>query len=86
MDRTFKTASGAEYHCPYLSTITMQGQDIMYISVDELTFTEAAALFSNPNEMCHIEYADYVLDGYTHLDFMAQETYGIKAQMSIPRG
>lgn len=83
---TFTTASGAEYSCPYLSTINVMGKDIMYIAVDELTFPEAAALFSNSEEMKHIEYADYILEGYTHLDFLAQETYGIKAQMSIPRG
>lgn len=83
---TFKTASGKEYECPYFSTFNVNGTDIMYISVSDKTMAEAVCIFSDASEMSHIEYGNSVADGYTQLEFLKKESYGIRAEMTKPRG
>ena len=80
---TFKTSSGKEYQCPYLSTNPMMG--IMFISVSGMTWAEAAGLFGDANEMKDIEFCGQHIIGHTRVDWIKQESYGLKAQMSIPR-
>lgn len=80
---TFKTASGAEYPCPFFSTLPQMG--IAYVAVSGMTWADASALFQNEQEMAHLTYAGQTIDGYTHLDYIMQEPYGLKAQLSIPR-
>lgn len=80
---SFKTASGNVYACP-LFTVNERANR-MFIAVSDLSFAEAAALFSNQDEMSSLTYAGKTYTGYTQLDYMMQEGYGIKAQMSQPR-
>ena len=80
---TFTTTSGKKYECPFFSTIPQMG--IAYIGVSGMTWAEASALFQDESEMAHLTYAGQSVDGYTHLDYIMQEPYGLKAQLSIPR-
>lgn len=80
---SFTTASGQIYACPLLTVNPIANR--MFIAVSDLNFAEAAALFSNQEEMSSITYAGKTYTGYTQLDYMMQEPYGIKAQMSQPR-
>lgn len=80
---TFKTTSGKEYPCTFFSTIPQMG--IAYIAVSGMTWGEASLLFQNEEEMAHLTYAGQSVDGYTHLDYIMQEPYGLKAQLSKPR-
>ena len=79
----FRTTSGKEYYCPFFSTIPQMG--IAYVGVSGMTWAEASVLFQNEAEMAHLTYAGQIVDGYTHLDYIMQEPYGLKAQLSIPR-
>lgn len=83
LSNKFKTASGKEYTCPFFSTLPNLG--LAYVAVSDLSWAEASALFGDETEMAHLEYAGQSVDGYTHLDYIMQEPYGLKAQLSIPR-
>lgn len=78
-----KTASGKEYPCPYFGVLPQMG--IVYVGVSGMTWAEASILFQNEAEMAHLTYAGQTVDGYTHLDYIMQEPYGLKAQLSKPR-
>lgn len=77
------TASGKEYPCTLFSTLPQMG--IAFVGVPDMTWAEASALFQNEEEMAHLTYAGRTADGYTHLDYIMQEPYGLKAQLSKPR-
>ena len=78
-----KTASGKEYSCVYFGELSQM--NILFVGVPDMTWAEASALFQDESEMAHLTYADKTVDGYTHLDYIMQEPYGLKAQLSIPR-
>lgn len=80
---TFKTTSGKEYPCPFFATLPQMG--IIYVGVSDMSWAEASALFQDESEMAHLTYAGQSVDGYTHLDYIMQEPYGLKAQLSKPR-
>ena len=82
---TFKTSSGAEYPCELFATIPTMGVAYIGVPSKHFTWASASALFSNEEEMAHLEYAGNKVDGYTHLDYIVMESYGFKAQLSIPR-
>lgn len=77
------TASGKEYPCTLFSELPQMG--IVYVGVPDMTWAEASALFQDESEMAHLTYANRTADGYTHLDYIMQEPYGLKAQLSRPR-
>lgn len=77
------TASGEKYPCAYFGELPQM--NVLYVGVTDMTWAEASALFQNESEMAHLSYADRTADGYTHLDYIMQEPYGLKAQLSIPR-
>lgn len=77
------TTSGKEYSCTLFSFLPKLG--IGYVGVPDMTWEEASALFQNEAEMEHLTYAGRTADGYTHLDYIMAEPYGLKAQLSIPR-
>ena len=79
----FETTSGGKYPCPFFSVLPQMG--IAYVAVSEMGWAEASALFQNEEEMAHLTYAGQSVDGYTHLDYIMQEPYGLKAQLSKPR-
>ena len=78
-----QTASGKEYPCTFFSVLPQMG--IVYVAVPDMTWAEASALFQNETEMAHLTYANRTADGYTHLDNIMQEPFGLKAQLSKPR-
>lgn len=80
---TFTTSSGKVYPCAFFSTLPQMG--IAYIGVPDMTWAEASALFQNEEEMTHLTFAGQNVDGYTHLDYIVAEPYGLKAQLSKPR-
>ena len=83
LSTTFKTASGKEYPCPFFATLPQMG--IIFVGVSDMSWAEASALFQDETEMAHLTYAGRSVDGYTHLDYIMQEPYGLKAQLSMPR-
>lgn len=74
---TIKFANGAVHECSLCATIP--DRQMAYIALSDVTFVEAAAIFSDPDMTEEMEYADYRLVGYTHLDYVMQESFGIKA-------
>ena len=81
--RTVKTASGKEYPCELF--LVNQQVGIAFVSITGLTWAGASELFGNAAEMARLEYSGQVIEGYTKLDYIMQEPYGLKAQLSIPR-
>lgn len=79
----FETASGEKYPCPFFSVLPQMG--IAYVAVSDMTWAEASALFQNEEEMAHLTFAGQTIDGYTNLNYIMSEPYGLKAQLSIPR-
>lgn len=77
------TASGKEYPCSFFASSDILG--ILFVGVPDMTWAEASALFQDESEMAHLTYANRTADGYTHLDYIMQEPYGLKAQLSRPR-
>lgn len=77
------TASGKEYPCSFFASSDILG--ILFVGVSDMTWAEASALFQDESEMAHLTYASRTADGYTHLDYIMQEPYGLKAQLSRPR-
>ena len=77
------TTSGKKYPCAYFGELPQMG--ILQVGVPNMTWAEASALFQDESEMAHLSYADHIADGYIHLDFIVQEPYGLKAQLSKPR-
>lgn len=77
------TTSGKKYPCAYFGELSQM--NILFVGVPDMTWAEASALFQDESEMAHLTYADKTADGYTHLDYIMQEPYGLKAQLSKPR-
>lgn len=77
------TASGKEYPCVMFTFLPQMG--IGYVGVPDMTWEEASSLFQDESEMAHLKYAGRTADGYTHLDYIMREPYGLKAQLSKPR-
>jgi hypothetical protein len=80
----FETTSGKKYPCPFFSVLPQMG--IAYVGVSDMSWADASALFQDESEMEHLTYAGQTFDGYTHLDYIMAESYGLKAQLSKPRG
>lgn len=78
MDKV-KFADGTEMDCPFFATIPNMG--IAYVALD-VPFVEAATIFSNRELLTNMEYCGQTVTGYTHLDWLMVESYGIKAQLS----
>jgi hypothetical protein len=77
---TIQTASGKKYPCPQFATILSRNR--LYVGVTDMTFTEAAELFSNKDEMKKLTFAGKVYSGFTKLDALSQEVYGYLASLS----
>lgn len=76
MDK-IKFANGAIYDCSLCATIP--NMHIAYIAIPDISFADAAAIFSDPDMTVEMEYADYRLIGYTELSYILQEPFGMKA-------
>lgn len=73
---TIKFANGNVYSCSFCST-TPDGT--AFIALDGVTWAQAAQIFGNANNTRRMEYANYVLTGYTELVDLGKQPYGIQA-------
>jgi len=71
-----KFANGAVYDCSFLSTIP---DGTAFIALSGVDFAQAAQIFSNQNMTREMEYGDYRLVGYTQLQMLGVQPYGIQA-------
>ena len=73
---TIKFANGAVYDCSFLSTL---GDGTAFIALANISFAEAAAVFSNENMTREMDYGQYKLIDYTQLVGLYVQPYGIQA-------
>lgn len=76
---TIKFANGAIYDCSFLSTVP-GGTAI--IALANVTFSEAASIFSNPDMTAQMEWGAFRLVGYTELTALYVQPYGIQAVLA----
>lgn len=75
-------ADSSEYPCTYLATAPMYGK--LYITIPNISYVEAAAIFSDINKTNEIRYAGRIFRGYTQVDVIINEGGAFKAQLSFP--
>ena len=76
---TIKFANGAVYDCSFLSTIPDGNTFTAFIALANVTFAEAAAIFANADLTREMEWGDYTLVGYTELQGVYVQPYGVQA-------
>ncbi|MBR6710797.1 MAG: hypothetical protein IKI81_04630 [Selenomonadaceae bacterium] len=78
---TIKFANGAVYDCSYLSTGPIYGEtsNTAFIALANVAFAEAAAIFANPELTREMEWGSYTLVGYTQLQGIYVQPYGVQA-------
>ena len=74
---TIKFANGEVHSCPFLSTIP--NQQMIFVALDDVTFAESAAIFSDEDKTTEMEWGGYRFVGYTDLLYVMKENYGYKA-------
>lgn len=79
---TIKFANGEIHSCSFLSTIPEGGAMKAYIAIDDVGFAEAAALFTDSEKTSTMEYGEYRLVGYTNLNGLYVQPYGIQAVLT----
>lgn len=75
---TIKFANGMTRDCSFLSTIPNDG-GTAFIALADVSFAEAATIFSDEDATSEMEYNEYRLVGYTTLDGLYVQPYGIQA-------
>ena len=76
---TIKFANGAIYDCSFLATVP-GGR--AFIALSGVTFTEAAQIFSNEDMTAEMEWGGFRLVGYTALESLCIQPYGIQATLT----
>ena len=79
---TIKFANGEEHSCSFLSTIPEGGGMRAYIALDDVTFAEAARIFSDPEMTSEMLYGPYRLVDYTTIVYVNVQPYGIQAALT----
>lgn len=74
---TIKFANGEVHSCSLCATIP--NQQMAFIALDDVTFAEASAIFSDENMTNEMVYGQYRLIGYTELLYVMKESFGFKA-------
>ena len=74
-----KFGNGAVYNCPFLSTIPDDGSMRAFIALDGVSFADAARIFSDENMTREMWWGGYRLIGYTQLEGVYVQPYGIQA-------
>lgn len=74
---TIKFANGEVHSCSFLST--MPNEQTAIIALDDVDFAQAAAVFADANKTSRMEYGGYRLVGYTQLQMLGVQPYGIQA-------
>ena len=75
---TIKFANGVTHDCSFLSTIPSDGGKA-FIALSDVSFSEAALLFSDEEAISEMEWGNYRLVGYTTLEGLYVQPYGIQA-------
>lgn len=75
---TIKFANGEVHSCTFCSTIP---DGTAFIALDDVSFAEAAAIFSDPDKTSEMEWGNYRLVGYTQLVMLGVQPYGIQAAL-----
>lgn len=73
-------ATGRVIDCEYIAT---NGVDAAFIRVKNITFLEAATIFSNPEETTVMKWQEYTLEGYTRLYRISAEGETILVHMGL---
>lgn len=73
---TIKFANGAVYDCSFLSTLP---DGTAFVALANISFADAAVIFANENMTRTMEYGGYRLVGYTQLQGVYIQPYGIQA-------
>lgn len=76
---TIKFANGAVYDCSFIATIPDGGTNQAFIALENVSFAEAAQIFSNENMTREMRYGTHHLVGYTRLQGLYVQPYGIQA-------
>ena len=74
-----KFANGAVYDCAFLSTIPDGNTHTAFIALSGVSFAEVASIFSDENMTREMEWGGYRLIGYTQLQGVYVQPYGIQA-------
>lgn len=72
-----KFANGEVHSCPLLSTNS--NRKMAFVAIDDVSFAEASAIFSDESKTAEMEWGSYRLVGYTNLLYVMKESYGFKA-------
>lgn len=76
---TIKFANGAVYDCSFLSTIPDGSTFTAFIALANVPFADAAAIFANPDLTREMQWGSYTLVGYTELQGVYVQPYGVQA-------
>ncbi len=74
---TIKFANGEIHDCSLVSTYDGKA----YIALTDVSFTEAASIFSDPEKTREMEWGEYLLVGYTNCIMLTVQDYGIQAAL-----
>ena len=74
------TATGRSIDCEYVAT---NGVDAAFIRVKNITFVDAAIVFSNSEETNVMMWQEYTLEGYTKLYRISAEGDTILVHMGL---
>ena len=69
-------ADGTTAHCSFLATIP---DGTAFIALDGIPFTAAADIFFDTNKTSEMQYGDLTLIGYTQLQGLYSQPYGLQA-------
>lgn len=72
-------ANGDQYECPFCAVNTHDG--IAFVALANVTFAEAARIFSDPTKTAEFEYAGTTHTGFTELETVYVQPYGIQAML-----
>lgn len=79
---TIKFANGEIHSCSFLSTIPEGDTMRAIIALDDVDFATAAAIFSDSDKTETMKYGEYRLVGYTKLNGLYIQPYGIQAVLT----
>ena len=74
---TIKFANGEIHSCPHL--VPNPDMQMLFVALDDVSFAEASAIFSDENKTKEMEWGAYRFIGYSELLYVKREDYGYKA-------
>lgn len=72
-------ANGDQYECPFCSVNTHDG--IAFVALSGVSFPEAASIFSDSAKTSEMTFAGSTHVGYTELESLYVQPYGIQAML-----